>query len=883
MKGHDCLILDIPGQGPVIDFARAALGRDLTHALISLEELTAIQPKPDAEMGILIVPAGDRDALGPACAMIRACRDAGAHLGVLALTPGCIEARALEINGVFDSIVSIAWTAAESLIWRFAENCRVDMQNRAFRAYLDHSADGYWIWNIESDRLEWSERTRQMTSTRPEAVPKDMAGFANTIHPRDLDRVQQAIRNHLDHHAPYDSIEMRLRNNAGGYGHFLASGQALRDETGRAIMLVGSLTDRTLIQHVEQKLEDTQKRFTVLFHQMNDAAVLADIETGIILEANQPAERLWGRSISELVGAHQSDLHPATLSDESRQAFADHVAALMRNRRDTIHVPILRADGQEIPAEISSSLIEIDGKTMILGVFRDISDRVRAARELRERDAQIQLSSHLASMGTLAAGVAHEINNPLTYVLGNLELLKSQLQRHPYLDRSITEAIEAATIGGRFVQEIVSDLKAISRIDSSDDSCDPAEVLRIASRMAIADLRHRARFEMQLEEVPRVPLSAARLSQVMLNLLSNAVRAFASSDRNANHISLSVRREGEEVRIVLADNGRGISPEDLRRVWQPFFSTHAGSGGTGLGLSISRRILQEAGGTLELASTPGEGTRVEITLPVATGPGSTPDAPAPADPPQTPRRHIMVVDDDAMVTGLIQRMLERHHDITVFNDARAALAALEGGARFDLALCDLMMPDLDGARFHEAAGHRLPFLFLTGGAVTVDSMAFEKEMLRQNRLMHKPFREAELRQRITALLHDADQPEQPPPAQPPEVLARPDPEVLHELESLLGREALHGQFVELARQLGLFIDQLPDLPDDDRAQTAHRLAGAADMLGLCGIGRHLRDCQRPSPDGGDRARIRGLLATLRALHDALGRFIAEYRSDGTKS
>ena len=120
----------------------------------------------------------------------------------------------------------------------------------------------------------------------------------------------------------------------------------------------------------------------------------------------------------------------------------------MQNQRATINVPVLRADGTEVPAEISSSLIEIEGRTTILGVFRDISERVRAERELRERDAQIQLSSHLASMGTLAAGVAHEINNPLTYVLGNLEIVRSLLLEKGIADPDLNEAIEAATTGG---------------------------------------------------------------------------------------------------------------------------------------------------------------------------------------------------------------------------------------------------------------------------------------------------------------------------------------------------------------------------------------------------------------------------------------------------
>ena len=151
-----------------------------------------------------------------------------------------------------------------------------------------------------------------------------------------------------------------------------------------------------------------------------------------------------------------------------------------------------------MPVEISSSLIELDEKLTILGVFRDISDRVRAEQKIRGRDAQIQLSSHLASMGTPAAGVAHEINNPLTYVLGNLNVLKDLMREHKVESHDVNKVIEAALTGSRYVREIVSDLKAISRVDGSDETSDPCKVIRIASKMAMSDLRHRAKLNLSL-------------------------------------------------------------------------------------------------------------------------------------------------------------------------------------------------------------------------------------------------------------------------------------------------------------------------------------------------------------------------------------------------
>ena len=211
-----------------------------------------------------------------------------------------------------------------------------------------------------------------------------------------------------------------------------------------------------------------------------------------------------------------------------------------------------------MPVEISSSLIELDERLTILGAFRDISDRIRAERKIRERDAQIQLSSHLASMGTLAAGVAHEINNPLTYVLGNLEVLKELMREHKVESHDVNRVIEAALTGSRYVREIVSDLRAISRIDGGDETSDPCKVIRIASKMAMADLCHRAKLNMNLAPTSEVPLSSSRLSQVILNILSNAARAFRQTDRTKNLIRITVTQDKATVRIVIKDNGWGI-------------------------------------------------------------------------------------------------------------------------------------------------------------------------------------------------------------------------------------------------------------------------------------------------------------------------------------
>jgi PAS domain S-box-containing protein len=305
-------------------------------------------------MGLLIVPIDDKTDLAEIEEHISRFRTCAAHISVLGLTLNCASAGRIKMGTFFDALVSMEWLSAPDCIRKFVLNHRTNVQNRAFRAFLDHSVDGYWIWHVPSDQIEWSERTREMTNVTCSDAPHSISKFCSMVHPHDRDRVEQAIRNHLEHRAPYKNIEMRLLKGDGRHGHFLANGQALRDVQGAPVILVGSLTDRTLMQRVERQLEDTQRRFTVLFHHMNDAAVLADVVTGTILEANQPAERLWGRSIAELVGSHQSQLHPANLSDTAKKAFADHISALLKNKRGTIAMA-RKGDRRPNPETVNSA------------------------------------------------------------------------------------------------------------------------------------------------------------------------------------------------------------------------------------------------------------------------------------------------------------------------------------------------------------------------------------------------------------------------------------------------------------------------------------------------------------------------------------------------
>ena len=752
METYDCLVLDLEGASDVFALAQRALGSSTKVGQLAVADFFKLDIKSDSEIGLVVFPVNGSSNLMPYQELVEGYRAGGAHLSTLLVVDSHETIKNMPVGSCCDGMVCAEWPSAEHLLRMAFRDHKLRSENRALKIFMDHSADGYWIWDIKRDAIEWSTRTAELMGLEPHRAPKTMCAFSALIHPLDKDRVKQATDNHFLHHAPYRDIEMRMQRADGTYGTYVANGMALRNQDDTPVLLVGSLSDRTLMQRVEQKLENTQKRFDLLFHHMNDAAVLADIETGLILEANQPSERLWGKSISQLVGSHQTALHPPALGEEARQAFTDHIAALMKNKRATIQVPILRMNGEVVPAEISSSLLEIEGKTRILGVFRDISDRVQADKDIRERDAQIQLSSHLSSIGTLAAGVAHEINNPLTYVLGNLEMLKGLTQAQWTQNREAHELIDAALTGAGYVREIVSDLKAISSRGEHEQASDPCEVIRIASRMVMADLKHRATLKLALNSSARVPLSSARMSQVVLNILSNSARAFSDNDLSKNHIELTTQEAGDCVHIDIKDNGAGIAREDLERIWTPFYTKSRRQGGTGLGLAISRRILTEVGGAIDIESEVGVGTTVHIQIPALKEAMSTEKT---AVPPPTPllvpqrKPKLLVVDDNALILALVSKIFQQDFDVTSCSDARDALRHIDAGQQFDLVVSDLMMPHMSGKVFFaemcRRGAYEDRFLFITAGSVTEEDMAFEQRMFDKGRVIQKPFQANQFR------------------------------------------------------------------------------------------------------------------------------------------
>lgn len=378
----------------------------------------------------------------------------------------------------------------------------------------------------------------------------------------------------------------------------------------------------------------------------------------------------------------------------------------------------------------------------VTGVVSDVTAR----RNLR---AQLEHSERLASLGTLAAGVAHEINNPLSYVLANLEFAAPRIAAAG-VEPAVLEALAEAEDGATRVRDVVRGLRAFTRPGTGPRGpVDVGAEMDAAVRLARNEIRHRARLDLRVGPLPRVVSADHELGQVFLNLLVNAAQAIQDGHARDNAITVEARTdEAGWARVEVRDTGSGMTPEVQRRVFEPFFTTKRRGAGTGLGLAIAQGIVATAGGRIEVESEVGKGSTLRVLLPPA--PEAAP-AERPAEAAEAPRPvklRVLVVDDDPMVARVIARSVGAEHEVVVTHAAADALARIEAGEKFDAVLCDVMMPQMTGVELHGRIAARRPelarrMIFITGGAFTEATSGVLSGL--ENPLVSKPFQTGQIK------------------------------------------------------------------------------------------------------------------------------------------
>jgi len=515
------------------------------------------------------------------------------------------------------------------------------------------------------------------------------------------------------------------------------------------IQLLQELADNTAFgigslraESERQRMQSAVVEQAALLDIAHEAVQVKELD-GRITYWNKGAERIYGWSAAQMVG-DAPDV-PMEARYRNPDDFRAALTALLAKGEWEGEMVKCTKDGREITVEERWTLVrDAQGHPRsILSINTDVTEK-------KKLESQLMVSDRMASVGTLAAGVAHEINNPLAAVMANLEYVaesvaraggrggKTATGRSGTMDAGLMEEIKGplddAREAAQRVRSIVRDLKIFSR-SPSEDAPGPVDVkaaIESSLGMAWNEIRHRARLVKDYGVVPAVEANEGRLGQVFLNLLVNAAQALPEGRADRNEIRVRTRLDGERVIVEVSDTGPGIPPHI----------------GTGLGLAICHRIVTDMGGELTVESEVGKGTTFRVALPLARTEERLPASPI-AKPVAAARRgRILVVDDEVMLVKIVTRILSREHDVVSTLSAKEALAMCAGGEKFDLILCDLMMPEMTGMDLFGELSVVAPemanrMIFLTGGAFTAKARNFLTDPPKEH--IEKPFDGANVR------------------------------------------------------------------------------------------------------------------------------------------
>jgi two-component system cell cycle sensor histidine kinase/response regulator CckA len=503
------------------------------------------------------------------------------------------------------------------------------------------------------------------------------------------------------------------------------------DPEGQVEFLVFSLKDVTARIRAQQSLRESEEKYHALVEMAGDAIFVADAETGVIIEANRKAEELTGVPRERLVGMHQSRLHPR----EEREAYAELFREDVRKGASERKFHVQRPDGGRVPVDIRTATLELGGRKVIQGIFRDITERREAEEKLRALEQRLVQSEKMEAIGQFASGIAHEFNNRLAAIMNFASVAMMKMPGDDPLREYLANIVESSRRAAGLTQSLL----AFSR----QQEVRPAPVslggiVGAVQREVRAAAGESVEVVISPNDVEVVVLAeAAKVEDVVINLVRNALDAMPGGGRlsiGTGVAELSADspggpgpgRTGRFGFVSVADTGVGMDAATLKRIFEPFFTTKEFGRGTGLGLAISYGIIMQHEGCIDVRSEPGKGSTFRVCLPLA-GPGA-PGKPQECgtDSGELPRGSgtILVAEDDAAVRLSLREMLEgQGYEVLEASDGGEAVRMLgEDDGRVRLAVVDVRMPGMGGIEACDRMRRTRPaikVLFMSGHAAEV--------------------------------------------------------------------------------------------------------------------------------------------------------------------
>ena len=626
--------------------------------------------------------------------------------------------------------IDVLKTAA-ALIASAVERARMDEQLRVSEQRYALAArganDGLWDWDVVGGRAYYSPRLHEILGLDDGGLGSTPEGLFERVIDEDREQVRAYLQGRMARQRRKFACECRVRHPAAGERWTAWRGLIVYRD-GRPLRVVGSLHDITERKGAEAALREREERLRIL---TDDAPVLLSMidPDDKLVFANHRFLSFFGRSLEDMSEGRwewTNDIHPEDLPEVTRIYFE----ALRRQESVEMEHRVRRFDGEyRWVRETQVARFEPDGAFAgFVGALVDITDRKRAEAELaRQREALYQ-SEKLSALGSLLAGVAHELNNPLSVVVGQATMLEEGAT-----DSKTAERAEKIRRAADRCSRIVRSFLSLARRRTPELT---AVQLNAVVEMAVELLSYQLRMaDVQLSldlatDLPSILADADQLNQVVTNLVHNALQAL-NDKAGPRRLTVSTGYTGNgTLHLNVTDNGPGVPVELRGRIFEPFFTTKAPGAGTGIGLSLCLASIAAHGGTIAVAETPGGGATFVVELPVrSAGPAAAGSGKIDQERAPMPRRRILVVDDEPEIAATLAEMLQdAGHWVETAENGRQALDRLDAGA-FDLILSDLRMPVMDGPALYAALRARHPALlgriaFITGDTLSTQIKDF---------------------------------------------------------------------------------------------------------------------------------------------------------------
>jgi PAS domain S-box-containing protein len=513
----------------------------------------------------------------------------------------------------------------------------------------------------------------------------------------------------------------------------------LADDIGFKIDAIAAEAHR---RDAEAALRTSEERYRALVELAADAIFIVE-RNDTVVEVNAAMCEISGYTREELMGM-KSEAFIDPSETRPRLLLGQAPGARPRGERR-----MRRKDGTVVEAEITATVLA-DGR--IHGYLRDVTQR-------NVMQQKLILADRLASLGRLAAGVAHEVNNPLAYVALNIERVAHAASRGDASQATLDDVRIAAAEAKDGVERVRAVVRALGALGREDEdavsSVDVHRVLDTAVRLAENRARHRGRIVKDYGAKRGARGNELRLGQVFVNLLINAADALREDAAASNEIVVRTYDEGSDVVIEVRDNGAGIPEEIAPRIFDPFFTTKPVGEGTGLGLAISHGIVTSFGGSIAVESEVGKGSIFRVRL-VAESRAAAASSVSPRVEKRElsrARARVLIIDDEPHLVRVLAMSLDEH-EVSIATSGRQGLAMCEK-TDFDCIVCDLMMPDVSGMDVYaelarEGKGRERRMIFMTGGAFTARARAFASSV--SNVVLEKPFMAERLSEEVAILV-----------------------------------------------------------------------------------------------------------------------------------